>query len=408
MEYAFSLYPTDGDLDDESLEVLETTVSFFLGEELNTRLSAFNNMVEVTATVIDQTMVTMEVVEEGLRLLRARYGSRSLTENVTGSEVELNLNVTFESEPAPSDDEVYSALEDAFIENSDIFLDNLTAVNYGNTNRNLLVSNSTELGNITEIGVPEKREGSRNQISGSFSLGYPLTAFFCDASSNLVADPVISQGDTLQVCVRLSQNSSFFHLEDIYTMALTQPSTGVRAHYAVHNGNASALATSDCPQGLCNILTQVASRFFNDQDPGPLQIVGVALLNVGSADRRFLAPIEFSGHRQLQTANVPRSAFELVAEIVGTLEQESDPPTNNSHEDSEIGNACFLLLSATTFFVVFLVICRRRKQEPSRMPSWPFPVPEPEQSNPPTEYPSRGVAGALASKSNSCSSRSLA
>jgi hypothetical protein len=35
---------------------------------------------------------------------------------------------------------------------------------------------------------------------------------------------------------------------------------------------------------------------------------------LGPDDRRVLAPIEFSGHRQLQTADVPRSAFELEGE----------------------------------------------------------------------------------------------
>jgi hypothetical protein len=390
MEYTIAVYPTDGDLDDESLEVLTTVIDDFLVAELNTVFSP--NTVEVTTTIVNQTMITTEVVEEGLRLLRARYGSRSLTENVTGSEVEFDCNITFASEPAPTDDEVNAAVEDALHENPDL-CDG---------------SNSTELENVTV--VPEIQEGSRNQIFGSFSLGYPLNAFFCDASSNLVADPVISQGDTIQVCVRLSQNSSYFHLENIYTMALTQPTTGVRAHYPVYNGNASALATSNCQLGLCNILSQVPSRFFNDQDPGPLRIVGVALLNVGSTDRRFLAPIEFSGHRQLQTADVPRSAFELVAKIIGSLDQDSAPPTNSSNEDVDIGvdigSACFLLLSATTFFVVFLFICRRRKQEASRTPCEPLPVPE--ESTPPTECPERGAAGTLASKSNGCSSRSLA
>jgi hypothetical protein len=63
----------------------------------------------------------------------------------------------------------------------------------------------------------------------------------------------------------------------------------------------------------CNIRSQVPSRFDqdSDRDSDPVRIVGVALLNLGSDDRRVLAPIEFSGHRQLQTADVPRSAFEL-------------------------------------------------------------------------------------------------
>jgi hypothetical protein len=362
--YTISLYPTDGDLSEESLEVLRIATELFLEEQMNTAFKDLNNTVELTATIISQTAVTTEGVEERLRRLRTRSGFRSLTENVTGSEVEIGLNATFANEPAPDTADVDAATEDAFIENSNVFVETLT-----NTSA---ASNSSELTNITEIAVPEKRAGGSNHVKGKLSLGNPVDAFFCDASSNLVPDPVISQGDTIQVCVRLSQNSSYFHLEDIYMMALTQPTTGVEAHYAVYQGNASALASSNCELGMCNILSQVPSRFFNDQDSGPVRIAGVALLNLGPDERRVLAPIEFSGHRQLQTTDVPKSAFELEAEIIGSLEQ-GWAPTNN--ENSDINITYVLLLASATSFVVTLVLwCWLRKQDASRTPLEPRPM----------------------------------
>jgi hypothetical protein len=258
--------------------------------------------------------------------------------------------------------------------------------------------NTTDIRNITEILVPERLGGTSSQIVASVSLGRPVDAFFCDANSNQVPDPVLSQGDTIRVCVRLSQNSSYFHLEDIYMMALTQPTTAVTTHYAVYNGNASAVSTKNCQLGLCDILSQVPSRFFG-QDSGPVRIVGVALLNLGPQDRRVLAPIEFSGLRQLQTADISRSAFELEAEIIGWT------PTNNSNDNSDIHNACVLLLAATTFFIVFLVLWWRRKQEAPRKPFEPMPmqptpsmkVPEPMRIISPyavTQYPVRGALAA--------------
>jgi hypothetical protein len=240
--------------------------------------------------------------------------------------------------------------------------------------------NLTGMSRITEIMVPERQEGGRSDVLASVSFGHPVDAFFCDASNNQVPDPVLSQGDTIRVCIRLSKNSSYFHLEDIYTMALTQPTTGVMTHYAVHNGNTSALADKNCQLGLCNILTQVPSRFFDqafDRDSGPVRIVGVALLNMGPVDRRqrVLAPIEFSGHRQLQTSDVPRSAFELAAEIRGTsLEQDLAPTNNTSKANSDIGKACVLMLAIILTVVACLVFWRRRKQEALRTPSEPLPI----------------------------------
>jgi hypothetical protein len=236
--------------------------------------------------------------------------------------------------------------------------------------------NITEIEAITEILVPERLDGTSSEFVASVSFGYPVDAFFCDANSNQVPDPVISQGDTIRMCVRLSKNSSYFHLEDIHMMALTQPTTGVLTHYAVSNRNASAFATKNCELGVCNILSQVPSRFFDqqfDRDSDPVRIVGVALLNLGLDDRRVLAPIEFSGHRQLQTADVPRSAFELEAKIAGRLEQDG-APTTNSDTSSDIGIACILLLIILISpFVVCLVLWRRGKEEASPTPSEPPP-----------------------------------
>jgi hypothetical protein len=104
----------------------------------------------------------------------------------------------------------------------------------------------------------------------------------CDASNNQVPDPVLSQGDTIQMCVRLSTNSSYY-LEDIYMMA---------PHSAYHRRPGSlrcikpqciGISHQELPAGLVHIRSQVPSRFFDqdsDRDSDPVRIVGVALLNL--------------------------------------------------------------------------------------------------------------------------------
>jgi hypothetical protein len=263
---------------------------------------------------------------------------------------------------------------------------------------NVTTSLAEEIGKISEMAVPERQEGGRTDFLASVSFGHPVDAFFCDASNNQVpVDPVLSQGDTVRVCVRQNRNSSYFHLEDIYTMALTQPTTGVMTHYAVYNGNFSAAsATKNCQLGLCNVLTQVPSRFFDRAfglDSGPIRIVGVALLNLGPGDsRRILAPIEFSGHRQLQTSDIPRSAFELEAKILAlTLAQDLDS-TNNTETKSNLGGAVIIPLAAIITVVALVIWFRRRKQEASRTPSEPLPTMQPVPSMKKVEEPMRNFS----------------
>jgi hypothetical protein len=79
---------------------------------------------------------------------------------------------------------------------------------------------------------------------------------------------------------------------------------------------------------------------------------------------RVLAPIEFSGHRQLQTADVPRSAFELEAKIAGRLDI-------GPHRASRIRTVTSSLEAFTTGFNLPLLYARpwrRRKQEASPTP----------------------------------------
>jgi len=181
--------------------------------------------------------------------------------------------------------------------------------------------------------------GTRVEVG--VSLGSTVDAYFCDDSNHQVDDPVLIQGDTLQICVTKLEESSYSHVEDVYKMALTQPSTGVAPQFAVFNGVVEEdLASRSCSKGICNIKTQVSSRFFR-RGAGPIRVVGVAILNFGPADRRALAGFggynaqynQKVGHsnrvRDLQgdSKEEGKSGFELEAEVERRGKTPAAPPS---------------------------------------------------------------------------------
>jgi hypothetical protein len=127
--YEVSLFPTDGELDDASLEAVRLAAEIFLEAEMNAYLQDFNNTVNMTGTVLGQETVTIQE-EIGRRLLRARVVSRSLViySNVTGSAVSIGWEALFSNDAAPHIDLINAALANSWIENADMFLANLTTI----------------------------------------------------------------------------------------------------------------------------------------------------------------------------------------------------------------------------------------------------------------------------------------
>ena len=125
--YKLSFYKTDGNLSDESLRVFEVAASMFLSKELNYWFRELMNPVQIGATVLSQEMITKQVLIS--RLLQASLLRRLQEyETWTGSKLEIGLNATFDSEPAPSTDEVNEAQQWIWLNNADYFLGNLSAI----------------------------------------------------------------------------------------------------------------------------------------------------------------------------------------------------------------------------------------------------------------------------------------
>lgn len=124
--YEVSFYPTDGDLDDESLRIFEAATNEFLAQEIS---AWFNNTAHINATVLAQGQVQKNVTT-GRRVLRNPAVPRSLqgSETLTGSKLAMGIHVEFENDPAPHTDEVNEALQHIWIDEFNFFLKNLQAV----------------------------------------------------------------------------------------------------------------------------------------------------------------------------------------------------------------------------------------------------------------------------------------
>ena len=443
--YFVSLYETNGDLSEGSLRAIALVSERVLEMELNTAFAKLNNTVKITASVLGQKMISKEMPaterrnliadKKGPQPLLLRGYPRSLQETATGSEVEIVLDAEFESEPAPTTEEVNEAQATVWTEAPDQFLNNLTTVmsvcdselsgisetdlEYAKSIANdayvsdvpveptqinqtvidalanmtfeelLLVETSIqacdnatleELETVTTIENVTKMDGQRSRAVFSLSLGYPVDAFFCDASATAIPAPTVSQGDSVGICVTLLGSDPYYHVEDVMAMGFSQPSTGVEAQFAVQNMEASAVAEKICQNGFCRVVTLIGSRFFAAKTE-TIRVTGVVVLDFGPAGGRrglrskvqvpFSVPVA-NKSRSLQSPSTsdkgPSSTFELELFALGFNETVQYPGPRAA------GNQLNLKLYVFLAVVLWLVTCivigctgvwlwRRRKPE---------------------------------------------
>mmetsp|Transcript_24194 Transcript_24194/g.46058 ORF Transcript_24194/g.46058 Transcript_24194/m.46058 type:complete len:512 (-) Transcript_24194:863-2398(-) len=120
-------------------------------------------------------------------------------------------------------------------------------------------------------------------------LQAPMEVYFCDDNDVEIDQPTFRQGSVLQICVRIADaaSSQQVFVADVLSCSLNQLLEGVYEN-VVDNTEPSALTTKRCRIGVCNIKTQLSSKFFARGSPGPLIISGTALLALGVEGQRSL------------------------------------------------------------------------------------------------------------------------
>jgi hypothetical protein len=159
--------------------------------------------------------------------------------------------------------------------------------------------------NFTLSGVSVARFPADSETA-DFKLDYPVEAYIClDDNSEVGSPAALEQGSILQVCVKMDDTviSENIVVEDILTFVVSQPSGSATDSKTIANGVADLLTEKVCrASGICNVKTQLLSKFFTENIPGDLQVNGVAILAFGKASlmpssaptttvRRLRAPI---------------------------------------------------------------------------------------------------------------------
>jgi hypothetical protein len=135
---------------------------------------------------------------------------------------------------------------------------------------------------------------------------YPVEAYIClDDNSEVLSPAALLQGSFLQVCIKIDDTviTDNILVEDILSFVVSQPDGPATYAETITNAVADPLTEKICREsGICNVRTQLLSKFFTETIPGNLRVEGVAILAIGNASlmpsaaptvavRRLHAPI---------------------------------------------------------------------------------------------------------------------
>jgi hypothetical protein len=162
--------------------------------------------------------------------------------------------------------------------------DGLTeSINFSETNVTITVDLTA---NFTLIGISADRTTADTEAANA-DLDYPVEAYIClDDNSEVTNPAALVQGSFLQVCVRIDDDvvTDNILVEDILTFVVSQPDGTATDSETITNAVADPLTDKVCREsGICNVKTQLQSKFFSDSIPSDLRVDGVAILAFGKA-----------------------------------------------------------------------------------------------------------------------------
>jgi hypothetical protein len=162
--------------------------------------------------------------------------------------------------------------------------DGLTeSINFYETNVTITVDLTA---NFTLTGISADRTAADSEAANA-DLAYPVEAYIClDDNSEVDVPEALAQGSFLQVCIRIDEDvvTDNILVEDILTFVVSQPDGTATDSETITNAVADPLTDKACREsGICNVKTQLQSKFFTDVNPGPLRVDGIAILAFGKA-----------------------------------------------------------------------------------------------------------------------------
>jgi hypothetical protein len=240
--------------------------------------------------------------------------------------------------------------------------DNLTeSINFYETNVTITVDLTA---NFTLTGIDADRTSADTEAANA-DLDYPVEAYFClEDNSEVFLPTALEQGSILQVCVRIDGDVETENIlvEDILTFVVSQPGDGgATASEVITGGVPDPLTDKICREsGICNIKTQLMSKFFTETQPNALRVDGIAILAFGRASLMpSSAPVGGGGGRVRR----------LRAPIRGTLSADDVKAFMAAQEQSSTNNINVINRDERALSVVSSVAAddlsqQRRLQQP--------------------------------------------
>jgi hypothetical protein len=282
----------------------------------------------------------------------------------------LSLSVDIDQAHIADDANVYTEAGDglsatiAFCVRVDYMYNDGSSTDSVNFNEQKVTITVDLTANFTLTSIATDRTAA-DQTNDNTNLDYPVTAFICDANSAEVVSPAaLTQGDTLRFCVHVDDTvtTQDVYVHDILSATLTQPTGAGSATQIITASTPSAISAKDCQyDGICNIQTQLLSKYFTVANPGPLQVDGIAILSFGAAatqppNRRLRVPIRGlisveqvkamieARDLQQQTPDSANSPFSLEVPISATSDAQAEEPASNNNTAIIIGVVVGVLL----------------------------------------------------------------
>jgi len=310
--------------------------------------------------------------------------------------------------------------------------DNETAavsVNFHETNVSATVDLTAGF-DLKEIAVDHLKA---NQEDVTAALDYPVTAYYCDAQNEVVSAPTLTQGDIFQFCVAMDASvATNVYVNNILTVDLDQyyNATTVTAHddpvtAAVADG--TTLVT--CSAGICNVKTQLTSKWFEAAVPLAIDMSGKALIAFGIPSRQRLLRVAFDSSPQrrrnlgggLNFTTVTAPIEALLGEFGLTVDLEGDANADDNRTGMII--VCVAVsLGVTALCCLWSCFCGSTKvikkttitkthdtqqmhqQHQQQQPSpYPYPMPMPlmyAHPAPPQYHPAPPQPGAVPTTTN--------
>jgi hypothetical protein len=214
----------------------------------------------------------------------------AIANNTDGDVLNINLDIVQETITNSSHYEQISAAEAAIsfclrVDYNYVDGNETESINFYETNVTITVDLTA---NFTLTTIAAERTLADNEAA-DIKLDYPVTAYICEDNNTLVdSPPALAQGSFLQVCVKIDETvttNTNILVEDILTFVVSQPNNTLSSDSeTITDSLADDLTDKVCREsGICNVKTQLLSKFFTEPVPSALRIDGVAILAFGKA-----------------------------------------------------------------------------------------------------------------------------